>query len=93
MNDYARKEKKVRFINVGPGPNKTPMTNGNGMLVWVKALRRLLFSLPTKGANYLYSAAFDEKYRNLTGVYVSVGRLRRVKLVLQPDKINEVVNN
>ena len=49
---------RIRVISVCPGPNKTPMTAGDGMPWWLLMLRPLLFAHPRKGATTLWQAAF-----------------------------------
>ncbi|MBV6646532.1 MAG: SDR family oxidoreductase [Cyclobacteriaceae bacterium] len=84
MNDYAQQEKNFRIINVGPGPNKTNMTGGTGMPAFLKLIRNLIFPPPTKGANYLFNAAFNKDHESSSGIYLSFGKVRPINLKLSP---------
>jgi NAD(P)-dependent dehydrogenase (short-subunit alcohol dehydrogenase family) len=88
MNDLAQEWKTIRILNVSPGANKTKMTGGDGMPFWLKPLRNLFFAKPTKGAGFLYNAAFDKKFADSTGVYIQKGKVKPLKTELKrEDKI------
>ena len=43
MNHLANQYPNLRIVNVDPGPNKTKMTNGDGMPKWLLLVRNLMF--------------------------------------------------
>ena len=81
-NDRASEKEwaAVQFVNLDPGPNKTPMTAGTGMPKWLLPLRNLFFPPPTKGGKLLYQAAFDPKHEGKSGVYVSGNVVKAMQL-------------
>jgi NAD(P)-dependent dehydrogenase (short-subunit alcohol dehydrogenase family) len=88
MNDLAADWKNVCILNVSPGPNKTKMTSGSGMPFWLKPLRNLFFAKPTKGAGFLYDAAFDKRFEKLSGVYIQNNKIKNLKIKLEEkDKV------
>ncbi len=88
MNDLAKDWKNVRILNVSPGANKTKMTGGDGMPFWLKPLRNLFFAKPTKGAKFLYDAAFDKRFEKLSGVYIQNNKVKDLKIKLEEkDKV------
>lgn len=89
MNHFANENPSIRVRNVGPGANKTRMTDGKGMPLWLKSLRHVFYASPKKGAKKLYETAFGHAYRNETGVYISNWKIRPIKLKLS---FQEVVN-
>lgn len=93
MNDLAEKWPGIRIANVDPGPNKTKMTGGEGMPVWLLPLRNLFFPKATKGAGFLYKAAFDEKFKDQTGIYISGGKRVPVALKFSADAVAQVLAN
>ncbi|MEO0604768.1 MAG: hypothetical protein AAF211_25275, partial [Myxococcota bacterium] len=84
MNELGRDPEwsKVVIRNVNPGANRTGMTQGEGMPWWLRPLRPFLFSAPTKGANLLYGAAFDEAHGRETGQYFDEKHIREVTQTL-----------
>ena len=91
MNQLAKDWKGVRIINVSPGPNKTKMTAGEGMPVWLKPIRNLFFAKPTKGAQLLYQAAFDERHRHQTGVYLQKNKGQKLPLTISEEQKNQLL--
>lgn len=71
MNHLAEEYKQIRIVSVNPGAIKTKMVTGSGAPFFVKLLLPFVFEAPEKGAARLYRAAFDEKYRNGSGIFVS----------------------
>jgi hypothetical protein len=63
------------------------MTSGAGMPKLLIPLRNLLFAAPTKGANYLYQAAFDESHAGQSGIYLSGNKVKPLKLKLTEEEL------
>ncbi|MEM8938395.1 MAG: SDR family NAD(P)-dependent oxidoreductase [Bacteroidota bacterium] len=81
----------IRIVCANPGAIKTKMTSGNGMPFWLKPIRNLLFKSPEFGAQNLYSAAFDPKYKE-SGVYLSEGKIREMQTSINQDEINQLLS-
>jgi NAD(P)-dependent dehydrogenase (short-subunit alcohol dehydrogenase family) len=86
MNDLAKEWQHIRVINVTPGPNKTPMTAGNGMPTWLQPIRNLFFAKPNKGADLLYRAAFEAQHSTKTALYLQNNSTKHIKLSLKPSE-------
>ena len=84
LNELAASDgwQGVAFRHVNPGANKTSMTAGDGVPWYIKLIRGLVFTAPTKGGNLLYNAAFDPSLRRQSGVYLDEGTVRPVKAIL-----------
>ena len=91
MNHLSKENEAVRFVSVNPGAIKTKMTAGKGMPFWLKPIRNLLFMSPERGGQNLYNAAFDPKYKG-SGIYVSEGKVRPMKLEITPEEINQLLD-
>ncbi|MBX3197085.1 MAG: SDR family oxidoreductase [Labilithrix sp.] len=63
----------LRVLSVCPGPNKTPMTAGDGMPFWLLPFRPFMFSHPSKGAARLWEAAFESRSLS-SGTFVVKGK-------------------
>jgi NAD(P)-dependent dehydrogenase (short-subunit alcohol dehydrogenase family) len=72
----------IAVRNVNPGANKTGMTESDGVPWFIRMVRGLLFSAPTKGGNLLYDAAFDPGLGRRSGVFLDEGKARQVPLRL-----------
>lgn len=70
----------VRIMSVCPGPNKTPMTAGDGMPWWLLLFRPFLFQHPRRGADALWRSAFDPPPAP-SGVFVVKGRPTTIPFV------------
>ncbi|MEM6317896.1 MAG: SDR family NAD(P)-dependent oxidoreductase [Bacteroidota bacterium] len=90
MNHLSEEAKKVRFVSVNPGSIKTKMTAGSGMPFWLKPIRNLFFKSPEFGAQNLYSAAFDAKYK-ASGIFVSEGKIRPMKYKITQAEVNQLL--
>lgn len=93
MNHLAEQWPKVRICSVDPGPNKTKMTSGTGMPKWLLPFRNLIFAAPTKGAKLLYDGAFSEKFAGQSGVYITGGKIKALKLKLSEPEIEQLLGN
>jgi NAD(P)-dependent dehydrogenase (short-subunit alcohol dehydrogenase family) len=91
MNNLASRWENIRIVNVDPGPNKTKMTSGSGMPGWLVPFRNLIFSSPEKGAMKLYEAAFNQKFKEKSGVYISGNKLRAMKYALEDSGLEAIL--
>ncbi|MEO0507299.1 MAG: SDR family NAD(P)-dependent oxidoreductase [Bacteroidota bacterium] len=87
MNYLNSKNENLRVINVDPGAIKTKMTAGDGMPIWLKPIRNLLFKSPKEGAQQLYEAAFDSKHSG-KGLYISKGKVKKMQVVLSENELD-----
>lgn len=87
MNHLAKEWPEVRIVSVTPGPNKTGMTEGSGMPKALMLVRGLLFASPSKGADYLYKAAFDDSLENLSGIYLQKHKVKPLALKLTANQV------
>lgn len=87
MNHLAEEWPDVRIVSATPGPNKTGMTEGSGMPKALMLVRGLLFVSPSKGADYLYKAAFDDNLGNLSGIYLQKHKLKPLSLKLTSSQM------
>ncbi|MEM6431690.1 MAG: SDR family NAD(P)-dependent oxidoreductase [Deinococcota bacterium] len=94
MTDLAREENwsSIRIVNVDPGPNKTNMTSGSGMPVWLVPLRNLFFPEPTVGGKKLYDGAFAEAFKGQSGMYVSGSKIRPMIAKLTTSETEKVLS-
>ncbi|MEM0941648.1 MAG: SDR family NAD(P)-dependent oxidoreductase [Bacteroidota bacterium] len=81
----------IRLVCAYPGPIKTKMTSGDGMPFWLKPIRNLLFKSPEFGAQNLYDAALDPKYKE-SGVYLSEGKIKEMQVTIDQDEINQLLS-
>lgn len=93
MNHLAKEWPKVRVLNVDPGPNKTNMTSGSGMPKWLLPFRNFIFSPPTKGAKLLHDGAFLEKFAGKSGIYITGGKVRPLKMDLDRVAVEQLLAN
>lgn len=66
----------VAIRSVNPGANKTGMTASDGVPWYIRMVRGLLFSAPTKGATLLFDAAFDPALGRRSGIFLDEGTPR-----------------
>ena len=92
MNDWAKNDHKLKVLNVTPGPNKTKMTSGSGMPMWLLPIRNLFFSKPTKGASFLYDATFNEKFVDQTGVFIQKNKIYSFPFQLDYNTKSELLD-
>ncbi|MEO0790702.1 MAG: hypothetical protein AAFY36_18710 [Bacteroidota bacterium] len=86
MNHLSKEWKNIRVVNVDPGAIKTKMTAGEGMPFWMRPIRNLFFKSPEEGAKNLYEAAFEDE-SNESGVYISNGRARQMKIKITDAEV------
>ncbi|MEL6636505.1 MAG: SDR family NAD(P)-dependent oxidoreductase [Bacteroidota bacterium] len=87
MNHLAAEWPEVRVVNVDPGPNKTKMTSGSGMPFWLVPIRNLFFAKPTAGAGKIYDAAFQPAFQDQTGIYITGGQVKAIKVRLSEAEL------
>ena len=91
MNTLSKDWKGVRIVNVHPGGNRTKMTTGDGMPFWLKLMVPLIGTAPIKGAKLIYNAAFDEKHKNKTGIYLQENKITEMKSELSEVQENKLL--
>ena len=91
MNQLAKEWPNVRIATVNPGPNKTKMTKESGMPGWLKHISAIMFPGPEKGAGLLYNAAFDSRYKDKSGVFISGGKIRDMSYQLSDTERVEML--
>ncbi|MEM9886588.1 MAG: SDR family NAD(P)-dependent oxidoreductase [Bacteroidota bacterium] len=91
MNYLSKQWKNIRIVNADPGAIKTKMTAGDGMPFWLKPIRNLLFKSPEHGAQNLYDAAFKRYFAD-SGIYVSSGKLRKIKVEIGEAEIDQLLS-
>jgi NAD(P)-dependent dehydrogenase (short-subunit alcohol dehydrogenase family) len=89
MNHLSKEWKNIRFVSVNPGAIKTKMTAGDGMPFWLKPIRNLFFMSPERGAQSLFNAAFDSKYKG-SGIFINEGKVRPMKYEITNEEINQL---
>ncbi len=89
MNQLSKEWKSIRFVSVNPGAIKTKMTAGSGMPFWLKPIRNLFFKSPKHGAQNLYNAAFDSKYKE-SGIFISEGKIQPMKIQITKDEVDQL---
>ncbi|HEY5125479.1 MAG TPA: SDR family NAD(P)-dependent oxidoreductase [Ignavibacteria bacterium] len=81
----------IRIINASPGGNKTKLTKGNGMPVWMIPFRILMYKKPEYGAKLLYDAAFKEDFMDKTGVFLQNNKIQKLRIRLKNEENNELL--
>ena len=76
----------VAIRSVNPGANKTVMTASDGVPWYIRMLRSLLFSAPTKGANLLHQAVFDPQLGRRSGLFLDEGTVRETPALGADDR-------
>jgi len=82
---------KIRVINVSPSGNKTKLSMGDGMSIWMKPLVWLLYKNPEHGANLLYQAAFGENNLNKTRIYLQNNTEQKIRCAITEEQIQELL--
>ena len=90
MNYLNKTTEGIRFVSLNPGAIKTKMTAGDGMPFWLKPIRNLLFKSPGQGAENIYNAAFGKNTPG-SGIYLSNGKPKEIKVSLTQDQVEELV--
>ena len=89
MNYLANSWNNIRFVSVNPGAIKTKMTAGEGMPIWLRPIRNLLFQSPEKGAMNLYTAAFDKKV-NGSGILVEGRKTKSMSYTISDKEVKDL---
>lgn len=85
MNNWGRHNKNLHILNVTPGATKTKMTAGSGLPLWVVPLRGLLFAKPSKGAKFLYDAAFKGSFDQLSNIIIQNNKVHYLHVEIDED--------
>lgn len=91
MNHFANSNPYIKVRMVGPGANKTQMTKGNGMPRWLKPFRGLFYSTPIEGAKKLYKGAFDNTFKNKSGIYISNNKIKPIQLKINDLEVEKML--
>ena len=81
----------IRVINVSPGGNKTKLSMGKGMPIWLVPIVRLFYKSPQHGADLLYKAALDEQHRSKTQIYLQNNMVKEIRCSISDDQISELL--
>ncbi|HYF62997.1 MAG TPA: SDR family NAD(P)-dependent oxidoreductase [Herpetosiphonaceae bacterium] len=76
----ALRAEGIEIRSVNPGGNKTKMTNSAHFPLWLRPIRALFFSHPSKGAALIDDVARGS-WRGTTGVFVNRGRATPTRFV------------
>ena len=91
MNYLDESWNNIRFVNVNPGAIKTKMTAGEGMPIWLRPIRNLLFQSPEKGAMNLYNATFDKKVKG-SGILVDGSKIRTMSYKISDKEVDVLLD-
>ncbi|MEM8900684.1 MAG: short-chain dehydrogenase, partial [Bacteroidota bacterium] len=92
MNALAKEFPNLRIVSVDPGSNKTKMTKGSGMPKWLLPIRNLFFQSADKGARLIYQVAFNQEFQSQSGIYVSGGKVKEMKVALTQAEIDQMIS-
>jgi NAD(P)-dependent dehydrogenase (short-subunit alcohol dehydrogenase family) len=92
MNHFAKEYPKIMVRMVDPGANKTKMTSGAGMPKWLILLRNLFFSEPKKGAEKLYSGAFNKNFTDKNAVYITNNKIKPTQKELSLSEVVQIAS-
>lgn len=82
----------IRVIHVSPGGNKTKLSMGKGMPIWLAPIVRLFYKDPQHGADLLYKAAFDEQHPGKTQIYLQNNMLQKIRCSISDEQISELLS-
>ncbi|WP_218418235.1 SDR family NAD(P)-dependent oxidoreductase [Alteromonas lipotrueae] len=83
INDFAKSHSNTLILNVDPGLLKTKMSgNKESMPLFMKPIVKLFFKPPADGAKKLLNAAFNEQFKDKSGVYITGNKVKRMKVEL-----------
>ena len=87
MNDLAINWQydKIRILNVTPGGNKTKLTSGSGMPSLLKPMVKLFYKNAAVGAGLLYKVAFEDQFKDKTGVFIQKNKVEDLKLSISNE--------
>ena len=80
----------IRVINVSPGGNKTKLSMGQGMPIWLVPIVKLFYKNPQHGADLLYKAAFDEQYLGKSQIYLQNNMIKEIRCSINDEQISEL---
>lgn len=81
----------IRVINVSPGGNKTKLSLGKGMPVWLKPFVWLFYKHPRHGANLLYNAAFGEDHSGKTQMYLQNNMVKDIRCTITREQVSDLL--
>lgn len=90
--NHLSEQLKVRVINASPGGNKTKLSKGDGMAIWMKPLVMLLYKNPDHGAKLLYQAAFDQQNLSKTQIYLQNNLEQKLRCSITEEQIQELLS-
>lgn len=83
---------RIRVINASPSGNKTKMSMGKGMPIWMKPLVTLFYKHPQHGAKLLYSAAFGEEHLGKTQIYLQNNKVKEIRSSLNDEQALDLLS-
>lgn len=82
----------IKIRSADPGGNNTLRKGKNsGLPFYIKPIMKWFFSPPNKGASLLYDAAFGN-HGDVSGVFLTKGKVARLKFIDQGRRVLEKVN-
>ena len=81
----------IRIVSVCPGPNKTPMTAGDGMPWWLSMLRQFTFRHPSAGAHTVRQAIALRSAP--MGAFIVKGKPTPIPFIERAPEILELVEH
>jgi len=90
--NHLSEQLKVRVINASPGGNKTKLSKGDGMAIWMKPLVMLLYKNPDHGAKLLYQAAFDQQNLSKIQIYLQNNLEQKLRCSITEEQIQELLS-
>jgi len=91
MNFLAKNDPNIRIVAVDPGPNQTKMTKSSGMPAWLKPFSGIFFSKPIKGAMKIYRGAFDSKFADKSGIYITGDKIKAITPSFSDSEMAELL--
>lgn len=83
---------RIRVINASPSGNKTKMSMGKGMPIWMKPFVTLFYKKPQHGAKLLYSAAFGEEHLGKTQIYLQNNKVKEIRSSLNDEQASDLLS-
>lgn len=83
---------RIRVINASPSGNKTKMSMGKGMPIWMKPLVTLFYKHPQHGATLLYSAAFGEEHLGKTQMYLQNNKVKEIRSSINDEQASDLLS-
>jgi len=82
----------IRVINVSPSGNKTKMSMGKGMPIWMKPFVTLFYKHPQHGAKLLYRAAFGEEHLGKTQIYLQNNTVKEIRTSINDEQASDLLS-